>query len=105
MIIGAGSEGAARTSQQNVLIVPNAQWKELGGEKNSVQRKNKRTHLTPTGLLMEGDYSKPHRRISEMGTSRQLPRMLRGQPDLKDAWPQLSGDKQSLSDWIVSDAV
>ena len=67
MIIGAGSEGAARTSQRNVLIVPNAQWKELGGEKNSVQRKNKRTHLTPTGLLMEGDYSKPHRRISEIG--------------------------------------
>src|SRR6202158_2997368 len=24
-------------------------------EKNLVQRKNKRTHLTPTGLLMEGD--------------------------------------------------
>jgi hypothetical protein len=26
-------------------------------EKNLVQRKNKRTHLTPTGLLMEGDYT------------------------------------------------
>ena len=27
------------------------------GRKNIVQRKNKRTHLTPTGLLMEGDYT------------------------------------------------
>ena len=26
-------------------------------EKNLVQSKNKRTHLTPTGLLMEGDYT------------------------------------------------
>ena len=26
-------------------------------EKKLVQRKNKRTHLTPTGLLMEGDYT------------------------------------------------
>jgi hypothetical protein len=30
------------------------QW-QLGGGKNLVQRKDKRTHLTPTGLLMEGD--------------------------------------------------
>ena len=28
------------------------QWR-LGGEKNLVQRKDKRTDLTPTGLLME----------------------------------------------------
>jgi hypothetical protein len=28
---------------------------ELGGGKNLVQRKQNRTHLTPTGLLMEGD--------------------------------------------------
>jgi hypothetical protein len=28
-----------------------------GREKNLVQRKNERTHLTPTGLLMEGDYT------------------------------------------------
>ena len=27
------------------------------GEINRVQRKSKRTHLTPTGLLMEGDYT------------------------------------------------
>ena len=27
------------------------------GEKNLVQQKNKITHLTPTGLLMEGDYT------------------------------------------------
>jgi hypothetical protein len=26
----------------------------LGGRKNLVQRKTKPTHLTPTGLLMEG---------------------------------------------------
>ncbi len=30
------------------------QWRQLGRRKNLVQRKNKRTHLTPTGLLMEG---------------------------------------------------
>jgi hypothetical protein len=32
-------------------------WRQrrLGRKKNLVQRKNKRTHLTPTGLLMEGD--------------------------------------------------
>ena len=27
------------------------------GRKKLVQRKNKRTHLTPAGLLMEGDYT------------------------------------------------
>ena len=32
------------------------QWR-LGERKNRVQRKNKRTHLTPTGLLMEGDFT------------------------------------------------
>jgi len=32
------------------------QWR-LGKEKKLVQRKNKRIHLTPTGLLMEGDYT------------------------------------------------
>ena len=36
---------------------------------------------------------------------RQLPGMFRGQPDLKDAWPQFSCDKKALSNWIVSDAV
>ena len=36
---------------------------------------------------------------------RQLSGMFRGQSDLKDAWPQFSGDKQALSNWIVSDAV
>jgi len=32
------------------------QWR-LGKEKKLVQRKNKRIHLTPTGLLMEGDFT------------------------------------------------
>ncbi len=32
------------------------QW-QLGREKKCVQRKNKRIHLTPTGLLMEGHSS------------------------------------------------
>ncbi len=32
------------------------QWR-LGGRKKLVQRKNKRTNLTPTGLLMEGVYT------------------------------------------------
>jgi hypothetical protein len=36
-------------------------WRQwlLGRRKNFVQQKNKRTHLTPTGLLMEGDYTFP----------------------------------------------
>jgi hypothetical protein len=29
----------------------------LGGRKTLSNEKNKRTHLTPTGLLMEGDYT------------------------------------------------
>jgi len=32
------------------------QWR-LGGRKNLVQRKNERTYLTPTGLLMEGVFT------------------------------------------------
>ena len=43
--------------------------------------------------------------MSETAIYRHLPVMFRGQPDFKDVWPQLSGDKQSLSIWIVSDAV
>jgi hypothetical protein len=43
--------------------------------------------------------------MSEIEILRQLPEMFRGQPDLEDAWPQFSGDKQALSNWIVSDAV
>jgi hypothetical protein len=35
-------------------------WRQrlLGGRKNLVQQKNTRTYLTPTGLLMEGDYTR-----------------------------------------------
>jgi hypothetical protein len=34
-------------------------WRQwlLGGRKNLVQQKEKRFDLTPTGLLMEGDYT------------------------------------------------
>jgi len=32
------------------------QWR-LGRRENRVQRKNKKTNLTPTGLLMEGDFT------------------------------------------------
>jgi hypothetical protein len=36
----------------------------LGRRKNYVQQKPKRIHLTPTGLLMEGDYTQnPYRAI------------------------------------------
>src|ERR1017187_2823473 len=40
------------------------------GRKNLVQRKNKRTHLTPTGLLMEGDYTQ-NPAVGEMARLRQ----------------------------------
>jgi hypothetical protein len=48
------------------------QWPLGGKEKNLVQRKNKRTDLTPTGLLMEGVYAQNHLVMSEMETFRQL---------------------------------
>ena len=45
----------------NQTLLEECGWKggdsgDSAGE-NLVQRKNKRTHLTPTGLLMEGDYT------------------------------------------------
>jgi hypothetical protein len=39
------------------------------GEKHLVQRKNERTHLTPTGLLMEGVYTQ-NAVVSEMAIMR-----------------------------------
>ena len=36
---------------------------------------------------------------------RQLLAMLRREPDLEDAWPEFSRNKQALSDRVVSDAV
>ena len=36
-----------------------------------IQRKNKRTHLTPTGLLMEGHYTCNPTVTSELGILRQ----------------------------------
>jgi hypothetical protein len=38
-------------------------WRQwlLGGEKNLVQRRTKRIYLTPTGLLMEGDFTQTPR--------------------------------------------
>src|ERR1022692_2526091 len=47
---------ATTIAQRRVRMEGWRQWR-LGGRKNLVQRKNKRTHLTPTGLLMEGDYT------------------------------------------------
>ena len=46
------------------------------GRKNIVQRKNKRTHLTPTGLLMEG-VSAQNPSMSDIAMFRQLSRTLR----------------------------
>jgi hypothetical protein len=45
------------------------QW-QLGREKNLVQQTSKRTNLTPTGLLMEGDYTN-YPSMSEMAVYRQ----------------------------------
>jgi hypothetical protein len=50
--------GTERKSLIEVRMEGWRQWR-LGTEKNLVQRKNKRTHLAPTGLLMEGDYTHP----------------------------------------------
>jgi hypothetical protein len=46
----------AKIAPRRVRMEGWRQWR-LGGRKNRVQRKNKRTHLTPTRLLMEGDYT------------------------------------------------
>jgi hypothetical protein len=39
-------------------------------EKNFVQRKNKRIDLTPTGLLMEGDYTNYRSQLVNSGSSK-----------------------------------
>ena len=46
----------------NQALIEECGWKggdsgDSVGKKNLVQRKNKRSPLTPTGLLMEGDYT------------------------------------------------
>ena len=42
--------------------------------------------------------SRPFRSLTSLSAIfRQLRGMFRGQPDLKDAWPQFSGDKKALS--------
>jgi hypothetical protein len=48
-------------------------WR-LGGRKTLSNEKTKRTHLTPTGLLMEGDYTQntPDGSMSVMAILRQL---------------------------------
>src|SRR5437660_8823231 len=48
--------------EQRVATTPKCGWEgwrqwQLGQRENLVQRKPKRIHLTPTGLLMEGDYT------------------------------------------------
>jgi hypothetical protein len=50
------------TGTERESLIEECGWKggdsgRLGGEKKLVQRKNNRTHLTPTCLLMEGDYT------------------------------------------------
>jgi hypothetical protein len=47
---------AKTIAQRRVRMEGWRQWR-LAGRKKLVQRKNKRTYLTPTGLLMEGDCS------------------------------------------------
>jgi hypothetical protein len=51
------------------------QWR-LGGRKNLVQRKNERTDLTPTGLLMEGVYTQ-NPVVSEIEIFQQLRSLMR----------------------------
>src|ERR1019366_7397854 len=51
--------GTERTkiAQSRVRMEGWRQWR-LGRRKNRVQRQNKKTHLTRTGLLMEGDFTR-----------------------------------------------
>src|SRR6266849_10918281 len=46
----------AKIAHRRVRMEGWRQW-QLGGREKLVQRKNKRTLLTPTGLLMEGVYT------------------------------------------------
>src|SRR5712692_7660088 len=46
----------AKIAHRRVRMEGRRQW-QLGGREKLVQRKNKRTLLTPTGLLMEGGYT------------------------------------------------
>src|SRR6266849_3580622 len=46
----------AKIAHRRVRMEGWRQW-QLGGREKLVQRKNKRTLLTPTGLLMEGVYA------------------------------------------------
>ena len=48
------------------------------GEKHLVQRKNERTHLTPTGLLMEGDHNNNPGSMSVMAPVMRDVQSLRG---------------------------
>jgi hypothetical protein len=57
-------------------------WRQwlLGGEKNLVQKEQQRIHLTPTGLLMEGDYTQNPCRtvVGEIGILRHLVKLQAG---------------------------
>jgi hypothetical protein len=46
----------AKIAHRRVRMEGWRQWR-LGKEKSLVQRKNKRIDLTPTGLLMEGNFA------------------------------------------------
>ena len=50
---------ASRATMNRSSRVRMEAWRQwlLGGRKNLVQQKEKRFDLTPTGLLMEGDYT------------------------------------------------
>src|ERR1039457_3259295 len=82
---------ATTIAQRRVRMEGWRQWR-LGGRKNLVQRKNKRTHLTPTGLLIEGDFTQNPRSgwvVSVMGISQQLRRgrqRFHPKPHLCSVW-------------------
>jgi len=55
-----GTPNLHRANKNRSLRVRMEGWRQrqFGGEKKTlVQRKNKRSNLTPTGLLIEGDFA------------------------------------------------
>jgi hypothetical protein len=57
-----GCNENAQPAPSETIAPRECEWKHgdsgySAGEKNLVQQKNTRTHLTPTGLLMEGHYT------------------------------------------------
>jgi hypothetical protein len=61
----AVNENAQLAPSESKSLLQECGWKDgvsgdSAGEKNLVQRKNNRAHLTPTGLLMEGNFRPSH---------------------------------------------